>query len=367
MAAGEQDSGEKSHDATPQKLEKARKKGDIPKSMDLSAAASYLGLLVAFLAFGAIAVPEMASGLQVFLAMPDRLDGAILGPGGMAVSAGIILRALAPVGAIFIIPVVFSLMSILAQRGFVVAPHKLMPKLNKISPVAGAKNKFGVAGLVEFGKTFVKMSAVTVIVGLYLSNLFGPLLGVSRGNPADLVAMIFRVLVDLLTLVTVFSVLVGLVDVIWQRFNFARKQRMSLQELKDENKDSEGDPHTKSQRRQKGRDIATNRMLLDVPKADVVVVNPTRYAVALKWSRKPGSAPTCVAKGKGEVAARIREAASLGGVPIHSDPPTARAIYATVKIGQEIAPEHYKAIAAALRFAEIMRKKVRERGGNDGG
>ncbi len=363
MAQGGEDSGEKSHEATPQKLEKARKKGDIPKSMDLSAAGSYLGLLVAFLAFGAMAAPQFAAGLQVFLAAPDRLTGAILGAGGLSVSAGIILRALAPVAAVFIVPVVFALLAILGQRGFVFAPDKLKPKLNKISPISGAKNKFGLSGLVEFAKTFVKMSVVTLIVGFYLKGIAGEMIGLSRAGPGVLVMVIFRVLVDLLALITVFAILVGVADMIWQRFNHARKQRMSLQEMKDENKEAEGDPHTKSQRRQKGRDIATNRMLLDVPKADVVVVNPTHYAVALKWSRKKGSAPECVAKGEDEVAARIREMASAAGVPIHSDPPTARAIYSTVEVGQEISPEHYKAIAAALRFAEIMRRKARERGG----
>ncbi len=362
MSGGAGDSGEKTHEATPQKLEKARKKGDIAKSADLSVAAAYLGLLVAFLAFGAAIIPRAAAGLAVFLSMPDRLEGQILGPGGLAVSGGILLRTIAPLAPIFIVPLALVLASLVGQRGFVVAPDKLIPKLSRISPISGAKNKFGLSGLVEFFKTFIKMLVVAVVVGFYLNGHFGAIIGLSRAAPASLVQTIFQVLVDLLTLITVFAVLVGVADLVWQRFDHARKQRMSLQEMKDEHKESEGDPHTKSQRRQKGRDIATNRMMQDVPKADVVVVNPTHYAVALQWSRKPGSAPKCVAKGEDEVAARIREVASVSGVPIHSDPPTARAIYASVKIGQEIRPEHYQAIAAALRFAEIMRKKARERG-----
>ena len=104
------------------------------------------------------------------------------------------------------------------------------------------------------------------------------------------------------------------------------------------------------------------QMMTDVPKADVVIVNPTHFAVALKWNRAPGSAPVCVAKGTDHVAARIRECARDAGVPIHSDPPTARALHASVEIGQEVQPEHYKPVAAAIRFAEDMRRKVRERG-----
>ncbi len=155
---------------------------------------------------------------------------------------------------------------------------------------------------------------------------------------------------------------VGLADLLWQRFDHARKLMMSFQELRDEAKESEGDPHLKSERRRRGQEIATNRMLADVPTADVVVVNPTHYAVALKWSREKGSAPVCVAKGVDEVALRIREAATVAGVPIRSDPPTARALHATTELGEEISHEHYAAVAAAIRFSEEIRAKARERG-----
>ena len=134
---------------------------------------------------------------------------------------------------------------------------------------------------------------------------------------------------------------------------------MSFQEMRDEARESEGDPHLKQERRRRANDIASNRMLLDVPKADVVIVNPTHYAVALHWSRKKGEAPVCVAKGADEIAARIRELAAEHGVPLHRDPATARALFAMTEIGSEIAPEHYKAVAAAVRFAETMRRKVK--------
>jgi len=147
----------------------------------------------------------------------------------------------------------------------------------------------------------------------------------------------------------------------WQLFQHQRRNRMSRQELVDENKDSEGDPHTKLQRRQRGQAIAMNQMLTDVGRADVIVVNPTHYAVALKWQRGDRTAPICVAKGVDEIAARIREAGAAAGVPIHSDPPTARALHATVELGAPIRPEHYSAVAAAIRFAEAMRKRAGKR------
>jgi flagellar biosynthetic protein FlhB len=152
---------------------------------------------------------------------------------------------------------------------------------------------------------------------------------------------------------------IGGIDYMWQYQEHLRKNRMSHKEMMDEFKQNEGDPHMKQQRRQKGYEIAMNQMLADVPEADVVIVNPTHYAVALKWSRLPGEAPVCVAKGVDEIAARIREAAAEAGVPIHRNPPTARALHASVDIGHEILPDQYQAVAAAIRFAEMMRKKAR--------
>ena len=134
---------------------------------------------------------------------------------------------------------------------------------------------------------------------------------------------------------------------------------MSRKEMMDENKNSEGDPAMKQQRRQKGVAIAMNQMMGDVPDADVIIVNPTHYAVALKWDRLNGTAPECVAKGVDLVAAQIREVAQENAVPIHSDPPTARALYATVEIGDQIPKDHYKTVAAAIRFADKIRKVAR--------
>jgi len=156
------------------------------------------------------------------------------------------------------------------------------------------------------------------------------------------------------------SIVFTLPDILWKWFDHRRKNRMSRQEMQDEHKDSEGDPHMKAARRQRGVDIAMKQMLADVAGADVVIVNPTHYAVALQWKRGSGRAPVCVAKGTDEVAARIRAKATEASVPIWSDPPCARAIHATVKIGDEIARDHFAAVAAAIRFAEKMREKARK-------
>jgi flagellar biosynthetic protein FlhB len=178
-------------------------------------------------------------------------------------------------------------------------------------------------------------------------------------EPGPAVVELLNLIVEFLFLVLVVTGAMGALDYLWQHFEHLRRNRMSRQELMDELKQSEGDPHVRQQRRNKAQAIATNRMLADVPKADVVIVNPTHYAVALRWNRASGRAPICVAKGVDEIAARIRELAAIEGVPIHSDPATARALHASVEIGREILPQHYAPVAAAIRFAERMRRRAR--------
>ena len=164
---------------------------------------------------------------------------------------------------------------------------------------------------------------------------------------------------QVLTLALVVAILFAGVDLLWKHFDFRRRNRMTRKEVEDEHKDSEGDPHLKAARRQKAVDLALGSMLADVEKADVVIVNPTHYAVALEWKRGSGKAPVCLAKGVDEVAARIRERAREHKVPIWSDPPCARALHARTKIGEEVPREQFGPVAAAIRFAEAMRAKAR--------
>jgi len=178
-------------------------------------------------------------------------------------------------------------------------------------------------------------------------------------TPGQVTVTLLQLCISLLGIVLVIAISLGVLDFTWQRAEHMRKNRMSRKELTDETKNAEGDPHMKQQRRQKGVAIAMNQMLSDVPEADVIIVNPTHYAVALKWDRLNPGAPVCVAKGVDLVAARIREIANDAGVPIHSDPPTARALHATVDVGQEISRDHYKAVAAAIRFADRIRRAAR--------
>ncbi len=362
MSESEETGGEKSHEPTAKKLSDARKKGEIPRSTDVSAAAAYLGLLIALVATGQVTVMNTGADLSIFLSQPDLIAGQLLGPGGRLILGSIIVTLFLGLAGIFLIPFLAALLSLIAQQTFVIVPDKIAPKLSRISMIQGAKNKFGPTGLMEFLKAAIKMATVALVLTWILWAEADRIVGSIRIGSMGLAAFLGEMLLKMVIAVTIIAGSIAALDLMWQRFDHARKLRMSHQDLKDENKEAEGDPHLRAQRRQRGMDIATNRMLVDVPNAEVVIVNPTHFAVALTWSRAPGSAPVVVAKGTDEIAARIRDRASAAGVPIHRDPPTARALHAGCEIGAEIQPELYRAVAAAIQFAEKMRSKAKMHG-----
>ncbi|MGR3761342.1 flagellar type III secretion system protein FlhB [Roseobacteraceae bacterium NS-SX3] len=358
--SGQDDDSDKSFEPTPEKLRKAREKGEVAKSTDLSVAAGYMGLVIALYAAGGDSMQALGSVLMAFLDQPDRLAGQIFGDGSAAGPAGGLMGAAAKaVLVLFLLPFVLVLLSILGQRALVFAPSKLEPKLSRISLISNAKNKFGRAGLFEFFKSALKLTLYSVVLGVYLSYRMEDMVASAATGPHSVVLMLAQLSMEFLVIALLISLAIGVVDAVFQHAEHQRKNMMSLKEIRDEMKDSEGDPHMKGERRQRAQKIAMSQMMADVPKADVVVVNPTHYAVALQWSRAPGAAPVCVAKGVDEVAAAIRKVANENAVPIHSDPPTARALHASVEIGEEILEEHYAPVAAAIRFAEAMRQRAK--------
>lgn len=357
-----QDGAEKSHEPTQKRLDDARKRGEVVRSNDLTFAAAQAGLLLVAMGFGAASLIRAATLARGLVEQADTLAPALVSPHPGPVAGGIVLAFGAALAPWFAVPLVAVLAMLLAQRAVVFSGEKLMPKLSRISPLANARNKFGRAGLFEFAKSAVKLGVISLVLGFYLTAKAPVLLGAVQLPPGAVVALIGHLLIGFLLIVLAVTGAIGALDYLWQYHEHRRRNRMSHQELLEENRQSEGDPHMKQQRRRKGYEIATNRMLAEVPAADVVIVNPTHYAVALKWNRAARGAPVCVAKGVDEVAARIRAAAVEAGVPIRSDPPTARVLHAAVEVGQQIRPEHYQAVAAAIRFAETMRRRAR-RGG----
>ncbi len=361
MSGGNEDD-DKQFEPTQKKLDDARKKGEVAKSTDLNTAASYSGILLVAVAMGAIMTSSFGQLLANMLENSDQISDVFFNDSAQATSGGVIQILLTSVGPWFLIPGLLVLLTILAQRSFIVAPDKLIPKLSRISPVSNAKNKFGRSGLFEFGKSFFKLLIYSIVLAMFLKTKLPEILGTVHLSPAMVTSVLLRLVVEFLSIVLIIALAIGAVDFLFQKAEHTRRNMMSRKEMTDEAKQSEGDPHMKQQRRQKGYAIAMNQMLADVPDADVIIVNPEHYAVALKWDRKSGAAPSCVAKGVDEIAARIRETAAEAGVPIHRDPPTARTLFATVEIGQEIRPEHYHAVAAAIRFAEKLRNLAQPRG-----
>lgn len=357
-----EDSAEKEFDPTPRRLEEARARGEVARAPDVDSAAAYLGFLLAALVFGAGGLMSAGAVAAGFL---DHADHAarLWRDGAAAAMTGPGLALLAALAPFFLIPAVAVVVSLVAQRALVFAPEKLMPKLSRISPKAMILQKFGRAGLFEFGKSTVKLAVIGVLLAVWLALQADVILGSMHLSPGAATIVMLEQVVGFLVLVCVIAVVLAAVDWMFQRAEHVRRLRMSRREMMDEMKSSEGDPHVKAQRRERGMSIATNRMLADVPRADVVIVNPTHYAVALRWDRSRPVAPVCVAKGTDEIAARIRERAALAGVPIHRDPPTARALHAAIDIGQEIQPEHYRAVAAAIRFADAIAAKAKARRG----
>jgi flagellar biosynthetic protein FlhB len=251
------------------------------------------------------------------------------------------------------------LLSLVAQRALLFTPSKLKPKLSRISILQNAKNKFGRGGLFEFAKSFVKLLIYSICLAVFLTWNIDLVVGSALADAHAGIGMLFHLMTRFLVIVVIVSATIALVDVLWQNQEHRRKNMMSHKELRDEVKDSEGDPHLKQARRSRAQEVALNQMMADVPLADVVIVNPTHYAVALKWNGGRDEAPKCVAKGTDEIAMRIRSVAGDAHIPIYSDPPTARALHSVVDIGAQIRPEHYAAVAVAIRFAEELKRKKR--------
>lgn len=352
------DKSDKQYEATAQKLTKARQEGDIPRSLEVNSASMYIGLWGAISLIGAIAIP----GWLRMAAHVMGGEGAGNAAGQSQDMLGWAVSGHAALGALGVVAMMglCTLIGMIAQRSISVTPKKLAPDFSRINPIKNAKQKFGAPGIMTF---LISMSKVA-LVGLGGWFLFGSLLVLLSNADfmldlqwtSGLGVILLRVIWVAVGVSSVFAV----IDFLWKRFEHQRRNRMSRKEMTDEYKENEGDPHMKASRRQRAVDIVTSKMLSDVERADVIIVNPTHYAVALEWKRGSGRAPVCLAKGRDMAARRIRERAEQHRVPVWSDPPSARALHAMVKIGEEIHTEHFAAVAAAIRFAEAMRKKMRE-------
>lgn len=355
--SGEEDGPEKNFEPTQSKIDRARREGDVAYSRDATEAGVYVGAFVAIAALAGDAAVNLAERLAPLLDTPDLL----LKASDLEIVIQAILVAGAVAAAPFVLaPMLLAAASVSAQRALVFAPGKLAPKWERLSPIDNAKKKFGPEGLVEFGKSALKLACVGVTLALLAKTAFPRLVAFVGAPPQTTAPALHENAALIAGVAAMLAIVIGAADLLWTRFRHRKKLMMTLEEMRQESKESEGDPHMKHVRRDRARAIATNRMLLDVPKATVVIVNPTHYAVALRWDGPKSGAPVCVAKGVDEMAARIRALAAAAGVPIRHDPPAARALFSVVAVGEEVRREHFAAVAAAVHFAERMRRAAQE-------
>jgi flagellar biosynthetic protein FlhB len=238
----------------------------------------------------------------------------------------------------------------LLQTGFMYSPDKLKPSWNKLSPMAGLKRMFGLDGLMQFFKSLLKIIIVGVLAWFVVKPHVHELEGLSALAPSAILPLTADILRRLVFAVAGFLLVITGFDYFWQRYRFMQRMRMTKEELKDEFKQSDGDPHVKARQRQLRHERAKRRMMQAVPTATVVVMNPTHYAVALHYEAGGTGAPKCVAKGLDNVALKIREIAEASGVAVIEDPPLARALYAAVDIDDVIPAAHYEAVARIIGF-----------------
>ena len=355
--AEEQDDSQKTEEPTQKRLDESRQKGQVASSKEINHWFMILGgtLFVIMLAPSTLRSIERA--MVRFIESPHEMtvEGTGMTNAVHALLADVSLALLLPLG----IFMALALFSGFVQHGFLFSAESLMPKLDKISPVAGFNRLFSMKAMVEFIKGLLKIAVVGTVLTMvvmpqlsHISELPGyavPDLLVYTGKLAG------RILLASLAVITVIA---GL-DMLYQRFEHMKSMRMSKQEIRDEMKQTDGDPMIKSRLRQIRMERARRRMMADVPKATVVVTNPTHFAVALRYEQGTMDAPTVVAKGADLVAARIRELATENEVPIVENPPLARALYATVDIDQPIPSEHYRAVAEIIGYVMRLKQKVR--------
>jgi flagellar biosynthesis protein FlhB len=349
------DEGQKTEHPSQRRLDRAHDEGQVAQSREINTwfvlGASGMALL--------FEAPSTARALSHALAAfvePGRFiaaDGVMWGAVALTLR-GVATAVAAPLGLLMLAAVAATL----AQTGFVFATERLRFDLSHISPGAGVKRLFSLRALVDMLKSLAKVAVVASVAVMMLRGEVARLAGLATLSPEDAVGEIEHLILRLLVgVLAVLTVLAGM-DYVYQRLQHIRSLRMTKRELKEELKQSEGDPVVRGRLRQIRMDRARRRMMAAVPGASVVITNPTHYAVALKYELGAAGAPKVVAKGYDLIALRIREIAAENDVPVIENPPLARALHAGVEIDREIPPEHYKAVAEIIGYVFRLKGKI---------
>ncbi len=351
----DQDDASKTEEPTEKRIEKAREEGNVPVSQEVKSLMMLVGGIIAVAFFAPKVASDVRETLRPFLARPHSMST------DFESLRDLISGVLADVGLTLLFPisilVVLAVLSVVGQVGFVYSPKRMRPKFSKLNPINGLKQFFSPKKLMELLKSILKL----ILIGVALWLIVWPNLEwILRLPEMEIPAMLMEVRVVLLLLVmTIVAVMVAvsLADAMFLRFQNKKQLKMTKQEVKDEHKQAEGDPQVKARIASLRQEKLRQRMMAAVPEADVVVTNPTHFAVALSYKMEDMNAPKVVAKGADNIAFKIREVAEENEVPIVENPPLARALYATVEIDQFIPPEQYKPVAEVISYVMGLKKK----------
>ena len=346
----------KTEDPSQKKLEDAHKKGDVAKSQEVT---TWFMLSGSALIFAMMAVPTSAGLMQRLKSLMANADRFEVGGSGFGailnqLATSILLVALIPL----LVLAGFAVAANLVQHKPLLSLDPIKPKWSKISPIEGFKRLFSSQALVNFGKGLFKISIVSAVLWFVLSPEINRLEAMISGDPAMILAQFLDISLKIFGAVIAVVTVMAVADYVYQRHRWWERQKMTVQETRDEYKQMEGDPKVKGRIRAIRNERSRKRMMAAVPQATVVITNPTHFAVALKYDRSM-SAPLCLAKGADAVAMRIRAVATAHDVPIVENPPLARALFASVEVDQTIPTEHFKAVAQVIGF--VMRLKDKSR------
>ena len=343
------DAASRTEEPTPRKLQQARERGEVVKTPDVASLASLAGAAAVVALAGGMLSRNVMAAMTPFLAHPETMS--FDSDGGMAILKSAVMAAAPVMGAVVLAACVAGVAGNLIQTGFLFSPERLSLDFSKVSPASGFKRVFGLDGLMQFLKSLVKVSLTALLAWWVLKPHLNELEDLAKFEPLAMMTFAADILRRLVFAVAAFLAVVAGADWFWQRQRFMQRMRMTKEETKEDYKQSEGDPHIKARQRQLRTERARRRMMQAVPGATVVVMNPTHYAVALKYDQGETPAPMCVAKGVDSLALKIREIAEEAGVPVLEDPPLARALYAAVEIDEIIPPAHYEAVAKIIGFS----------------
>ena len=353
--------GEKTEPATSKKLNDIRKEGQVAKSKELITAVSLMSLFIIL----KIYLSKLGTGLidvytQVYNSISkvvdDSYNGLPIRTAG-SVMQQVIIDMIKIVIPILLVAIVIAILGNMLQQKWMVTAKPLQPKFSKISPISGFKRMFSVRQLVELIKSIAMISIIMIVVYNTVKSKMNILLTFYDVGPNTALSTIGSIIIDLGIKISAVFLIVGFADLFYQRIKFKNDNMMTKQEIKDEFKNTEGDPQVKGQIKRRMQEVSRRRMMQQLPEADVVITNPTHFAVALKYEPDAGKAPVVIAKGADYLAFQIKDKAKEYNIAIVENKPLARILYHNIDIGMEIPPELYQAVAEIL--AVVMRTNNR--------